>query len=116
MPVLSLEIIGENYDVPLFGIRRHKPWVAEITGVDGKYGMARTFLRGPRDYSAANSVGSRGVYRHYCLSEGKYYQVQETRSWRAVERYYCTVRKGAIVRVNSEEIAAWLDRLWESGD
>lgn len=42
-----------------------KPWIAEITGTDPKYGFTRDFLTGQKDYSEASGAGNRGVWFYY---------------------------------------------------
>jgi len=85
-----------------------RPWVAEIVGKDPKYKYARSFLRAYKDYSEANSVGSRGVYLLYTLEEGCVYEVKEQINWRRWDRYFCTVRRGRIVRMAEDEVNQWL--------
>ena len=41
-----------------------------------------------RDYSQANSVGTRGVYDYYVLKPGRLYEIQEILSWKRMRRYY----------------------------
>lgn len=80
-------------------------WVAEITGADPKYKFKREFLRFKKDYSRANSVGSRGVYANYILESGKIYDIKEHK-----DRYYCTVTdNGNIVRLSEDEVKEWLN-------
>jgi hypothetical protein len=52
-------------------------WVAEIKGTGGKYGIEREFMMAKKDYSQANSVGSRGIYAEYYLETGRYYEVNQ---------------------------------------
>lgn len=75
-------------------------WIAEITGTDPKYKFKREFLRYKKDYSRANSVGSRGVYANYILESGKIYDIKEHK-----DRFYCTVTdNGNIVRLSESEV------------
>jgi hypothetical protein len=75
-------------------------WVAEIIGTDPKYKFNRQFLRFKKDYSRANSVGSRGVYANYILESGKVYEIKDHK-----DRYYCTVTdNGNIVRLSEDEV------------
>ena len=85
--VICLEVIGENYrhhlrlvsggsakDIGIkqyinllkYGGKKHKPWVAKIT----ENGL--TFMDSVRDYSKANSIGSRGIFEYYALCDGLY--------------------------------------------
>ena len=87
-------------------------WAAEITGPSPKYGYERQFLRYKKDYSEANSVGSRGVYAYYILQKGRIYEVSAPRSWKNTDRYFCRVQAGEIVRIDREDVDRWLnDRL-----
>lgn len=86
-----------------FGIPPRSSWVAEITGPDEKYGLARKFLRGKMDYSKANSKGSRGIFVEYILSSGKIYDVKSQETWGSSSRYFCTVGDyGEIIQLDEE--------------
>lgn len=50
--------------IELYQSNRYRCWVAEVTGTDDKYGLARSFI---------NPVETRGNYKTYELKEGKYY-------------------------------------------
>lgn len=88
------------------GVPPRSSWVAEVTGPDEKYGLARTFLRGKMDYSKANSKGSRGIFVEYVLDPGKIYEVKSQETWRRAWLYFCTVdgENGNIVVLEREEI------------
>jgi hypothetical protein len=84
-------------------------WVAEITGFDEKYKFARAFLHGKKDYSRANSNGSRGVYLEYVLESGKVYEVKSQETWSRVRRYFCRIdEQGRIISMTEEEVIEWL--------
>lgn len=83
------------------------PWVARITGRDPKYGLARDFLRGRKDYADSNSIGSRGVYLYFTLADGVY-EVRELKSWRRERRYFCRASGGELNELSREEVDAWL--------
>ncbi len=70
--------------------KRLKPWVAKITGLDGKFGLARDFIDGQKDYSEASGVGNRGVYFYYWLESGLY-EVNERVSVKCARRYFLHV-------------------------
>lgn len=89
------------------GFRR--PWVAEITGLDPQYRYKRAFLSGQKDYSEANSIGSRGVYVYYHLEPGRVYEVNELVTWTRTRRYFCRVEHGRIVEMGREEALACVD-------
>jgi hypothetical protein len=71
----------------------NKPWVAKITGLDPKYGLAREFVRGIRDYSGSNSVGSRGIETTFALEDG-IYEINIPRSWKQTDREFIRVADG----------------------
>jgi len=87
------------------GTMPRNSWVAEITGTDPKYKYKRKFLKSKKDYSRANSKGSRGVFIEYLLESGCYYDVSAQTSWKNVDRYFCTVNdEGDIVKMSEEEV------------
>jgi hypothetical protein len=88
-------------------------WVAEITGRSPKYGFERRFLECKKDYTHSNSVGSRGVYAFFILSEGRCYEVNSPISWKNTDRYFCTVENGKIKRISKSEVEKWLNSLSE---
>ena len=87
--------VGRTVANALFGSERPPyPWVAKITGTDKRYGFARVFMQGNRDYSRANSIGSRGVYVYYPLEPG-IYEVNQQLTWHRWQRYFLVVDKDA---------------------
>lgn len=123
LAVLKLEIIGDNYhtyrrdrakgqarEVPhmeryadMLGRDKKQPWVAHITGFDEKYKFEREFLRGQRDYSRANSTGSRGIYEYFALTAGVY-EIHARVSWRRTRRYFIRVTGTEITEISREEV------------
>jgi hypothetical protein len=123
LAVLALEIIGDNYFAykrdlangkarenprveryaEMMGRDKARPWVARIVGFDKKYGFKREFQRGQRDYSKANSIGSRGVYEYFALKPG-IYEVHERLTWKRTRRYFCRVQEAEIIEINREEV------------
>lgn len=94
---------GRMYFDKHIGTPPRSSWVAEITGPDEKYGLARSFLRCKMDYSQANSKGSRGIFAEYILSQGKVYEVKSQESWGRSIRYFCTVGpEGDIIELDEE--------------
>ncbi len=91
---------GENH---FRGVAR-RPWVAEITGWRGGRWYEREFLDGNKDYSQANSIGSRGVYLYYYLREGRIYEVNELSGRTRSRRYFCTVCDGAVIEMDASEV------------
>lgn len=92
------------FDAHLFGVPNRKPWVAEITGTDHQYGLRRQFLEYHKDYSKGNSVGTRGVYLHFLLVEGKIYEVFHFISWKNTNRYFCRIVDGKVVKMAKQEV------------
>ncbi len=90
-----------------------KPWVARLTGLDAKRGFMREFVRGRKDYSRANSVGSRGVFYHYMLDDNAVYEVNQQLSWgkRGV-RVYLRVSGGVVYESTREGVEECLREGW----
>ncbi len=81
-----------------------RAWVARVR-IDANGWVDRDFLRPDVvDYSDANSVGSRGVYKRYWLEERVYYEVSSPQSWRGVNRYFCEVINGEIIRMTKGNV------------
>ena len=123
--VIKLELIGDNYiqhlklieagrvcsprhvkkliDVISYGQKGLRPWVARITGYDAQYGLAREFVSSARDYSFANSIGSRGIFEYFALTDG-IYEVNECIRLGQARRYFIRVKKGTITEITREEV------------
>jgi hypothetical protein len=56
-----------------------RPWVARVVGWAVNGSPLREFIKGLKDYSAANSVGSRGVYMFFILTPGHLYEINDMR-------------------------------------
>lgn len=108
---IKLEAIGDNATGnTLFGASRpSRAWVAEIVEKDPRWKFKREFLKGNKDYFDANSVGSRSVYLHYCLSPGRVYEISDPQSWRKTVRYFCRVEDGRLIQMSEEEVLQWLN-------
>jgi len=108
---ITLESIGDNTHAVSAGLKklgmpffsRPKPWVALIIGMNAKWGFTRVFLDGQRDYSKANSVGSRGVRIFYFVSDGVY-EVQDPLSWSRTDRYFLHVVNGRGERIGKDDV------------
>lgn len=85
-------------------------WIARITGTSERYGFKRKFERPNIDYSEANSVGSRGVYKHYYLDEGGVYEISEPTSWKRTDRYFGVVQDADIIKIEKEEVLEWVKK------
>jgi len=102
------QALGNAIADQLIGSYPSRAWAAEITGLDPKYRFARQFLKPTVDYSEANSVGSRGVYRYYWLEEGKVYDVSHPKSWKRTDRYFCRVDDRELIEIDKDEVLEWL--------
>jgi hypothetical protein len=81
-----------------------RAWVARVR-INANGYVDREFLRPcAMDYSQANSVGSRGVYKCYWLEPMAYYEVSSPESWSSTDRYFCEVVDGEIIRMTKEEV------------
>ena len=94
--------------------RPDKPWVAEIMGVYRSGKLSRRFLNGNTDYSRANSVGSRGVFKVYYLADGKPHEINERYSWKGWRRYFCVPHEGELLAVTEEWVREWVSMASES--
>lgn len=99
----TIECIGN----PRLGFQ--PAWVREVKGVS-RHGLREIEINGQVDYSQANSVGSRGVHKHYFLAEGFLYHVSAPRNFKRVDQYFCIVEHGRIIRMNLAEAFAWLKK------
>jgi len=109
--MLGLEVFAATPNsqrrAPLQG---NAPWVAEILGLTREGKFARRFVQGDVDYTHANSVGSRGIYRWYHLQSGRIYEVADRHTWTRTVQYFCRVNTddGEIVRLSRHEVLAAL--------
>lgn len=101
----------ESITVEYETIGGERPWVAEITGKDAKYGLARKFVDGTRDYSRANSKRTRGVYTTYTLVPGRVYECSDPRSWSRTERYFARVVDGELETMDAEQVEQYKQSL-----
>ena len=110
--LLKLEAINDNIvkmsRQPLIkaacGSIPKRQWVARITGLDDKYKFNREFIQPQRDYSRANSAGSRGIYEYFFLSPGVY-EVSEPLSWKRTDRYFVRATSdGQTQRISEQEV------------
>lgn len=104
---LRLEAVGDNSTE--FGMPQRN-WVGQIIGLSANGRWARAYLNGARDYSHANSVGSRGIMVTYLLDPGLIYQVAEPRTWKRTDRWFCRVVEQEIVKMSEDEVRACLAR------
>lgn len=89
------------------GPPRPRSYVAYIVW-DG-YNIEKHFIQGQKDYSKANSVGSRGVYTYYILKSGGFiYEIHEHLTWTRSRTYWCRVEDGKIIEMSFEEALSWV--------
>lgn len=97
----------------LFGRRppSMNPWVAEITGRDERFGLARVFVPAKRDYRETNSQATRGVWFWWTLESGRIYETRYRESWGGgFTRKFLRVGNGGEVEdVDREEVERWLN-------
>ena len=76
---LKLECINDNlialnraFEGTLMDMKPRRPWCAKLTEYDPSADrFTREFVDSQKDYSKANSKGSRGVSRYYWLEKGE---------------------------------------------
>jgi hypothetical protein len=105
------EAFGEGFAKAVIGSGySRRPWVAEITGKDAKFGMDRKFLDSKLTRKHANGAHSRGVELWFLLESGRIYEVKHSLSWTRSERYFCVVTEaGNIGRISKQEVEQWLN-------
>lgn len=87
-----------------FGKSPFNYWVAKITGKDEKYKYAREFIRGKKDYTHANSKGSRGIFLYFLIESGFVYEVKGSK-----KRYFCKVSEdGEIIELTGDDVDEWI--------
>jgi hypothetical protein len=83
-----------------------RAWIAQLVGIDGRGGYTRAFLRAPRDYSRANSRGTRGVYRCFTLEEGLIYEINQPVNWKSNDRRIVHIMQGAEHAMTERDLVA----------
>jgi hypothetical protein len=129
--ILELELIGDDryerlrahrngqarHDLPLrreielmrLASPRLRPWVARIARDPATGHLIRDFLPvETKDYSRANSIGSRGIYGYWVLGDGVY-EVNERLNWDKARRYYLRVAGGVKTEMTRQEVYRCLD-------
>jgi hypothetical protein len=87
-----------------------RPWLAEITGRDRKFGFKREFVRAKREYAQANSKGTRGIWFYWTLSINRVYEAWRPLSWNRSERLFLRATpEGDVEEISREEVEAWLN-------
>lgn len=115
MAAFRAEAIGFS-PVPLFSRHappghkadRRQPWVAEITGLDSRYGLSREFVPRKTDYRHANRAGERGAEHWWTLESGRAYEARYRVTWdKWVTRWLTVTEEGDITDITEEEARQW---------
>lgn len=120
--VLKLELIGDDFFfyrrtktkspeqlwqmARRLGFNESPSWAARLKLIDGK--LKREFLRPTKDYSQANSTGSRGIFAYYVLQPRGIYEVNDRYTWKRVHHYYCQIEETKIIEISRQEAIDWL--------
>lgn len=80
-----------------------KTWLAQLTGLGGKYGVIRNFLNGRPDLSRS---GRTGTYT-YTLTEPGVYESNEGRR-RLGRKWWRVTDDGDVVEITEQEALAYL--------
>lgn len=107
---LRLEAIGDNESfsaLGMFGLPQ-RYWAAKILGINNFNNFVRTFLKGARDYTRANSQGSRGIFVTFYLEEGPIYEISSPKSWKHTDRHFARIVNGEVIRMTKNEVLACL--------
>lgn len=108
---IELEVVGDVYEQEARAIDRmqggsgkgfRSSWVARLMSYNAIGGFDRRFIHGRKDYSRANSKGSRGVYLCYALEPGVY-EINQLTSWSSSRRYFCMVDGESLHQLTKEE-------------
>lgn len=93
-----------------------RPWVAEITGRDDRYGYARVFIQEKRDYRESNNKATRGVWFWWTLETGRIYETRYRTTWNGgfQRRFLRVTDDGAVEDMSREEVETWLVKTSES--
>lgn len=96
-----LESIAD--DVRQFGMPPRYS-VSQIFGTAGNGQWIKAYLSGLKDYSKANSQGSRGIMVSYSLEEGPIYYIESPLAWKNMDRYFARILEGAKDRMSEAEV------------
>ena len=96
---LAIERIGDGN--PAVPNRAWVRWIRYLHPIDG---FVYDTLKPQLDYSRANSIGTRGVYAYYILTENALYEISAPLSWKRVDHYYCRIANDEIIRMTRDEV------------
>lgn len=103
--------VQRNRDLDRLAPTRLRPWVARLAPSPLAPGFTREFVSyQTKDYSRANSEGSRGVYAYYVLGDGLY-EVNQRLNWKNARRYYLKVTGETLTEIGRQEVYQWLAAL-----
>lgn len=108
--VIELELIGDFSPRAIDTGYEERPWVAQVFGTNGRGGVHSSRLKPLRDYSRANSRGTRGIYDQYTLEEGLIYEINERVTWRRTDRYFLRVWDGQKSRMTTEDVLSCIEK------
>jgi hypothetical protein len=83
-------------------------WQLRPDGVTGPEMIFR------KDYSRANSCGSRGIYAEYYLEVGHCYRVRKRVSWKSSDTFYIRAKADGAQRITEKEALLWAKEHWDS--
>ena len=110
LTTISIENIADDTSTALrqFGWR-DSAFVAQVFGIHRDHPI-RCHLPYRKDYSQANSKGSRGVHKIFDLEEGLIYEVHAPKSWNNTDVFFARVVNGALVRMTLCEVKKCLEK------
>lgn len=109
--VVTIEAIGDDMAREFRHLGwKSRNWVAQIFGSDGRGGWVRSFVSGNRDYSSANSKGSRGIMVSYLLEQGPIYEIKAPLTWSSSDRYFARIMDNTLSRMTADEVIECLEK------
>lgn len=94
------------------GVRlpNERPWLAEITGRDSRFGYTRAFRKAKVDYREASKDDARGVWFWWTLESGCIYETRHrTRDGASVHRFLRVTDDGDVADMTAGEVEQWLN-------
>jgi hypothetical protein len=95
--------LREEIDLLKMAPERERPYVARVIPTVAAPGFRTEELIPLKDYSAANRIGSRGVYAFYTLDDGLY-EVNQRLTWGKARLYYLRVADGQKTEMTRQEL------------
>lgn len=102
----------DHLDAIRYGQKRLCPWVARVIDIRADGSIEREFVHGTKDYSRADSIGSRGVYIYYVLDPGVY-EVNERIDLLRARRWFGRVADGVLSQITKQEAIECLNAISE---